>query len=233
MVRRVLVTGASSGIGEATALALATHGCELALVARRADRLEDVADRVRSKGGRAESIPVDLSDPIAAAEAAREADARLGGLDGVVNNAGIGVFGPYDKMAWTDISQMVHLNLLAPMAIAHAVLPGMLERRFGRILNVLSVITHTSLPFTNAYAATKSGLLGFSRVMNVETRKRGVTFLSLSPGATDTPIWGEGGPPRAKMLSAAAVAETISNMLLAPPDRSLDEVVLYPPDGIL
>lgn len=231
-MRRIVVTGASSGIGRAFAvLAGKDPDRRLVLAGRHEVRLEDVASRCACP---VEAFFGDLRDPAEARRLVAFAEERLGGLDALVNVAGSAHYGPYEGLAWSSVEEQVAINLLAPMATTHAALPSMLARGRGRILNVLSIAAVHPFPNAGPYVAAKAGLLGFSRSLNAEVRKRGVRIQCLLPGATDTPLW-DGGehPPREKMLTCRAVAETMMDALTAPDDRALDEIVLMPPDGIL
>lgn len=231
-MRRILVTGASSGIGRAFAiLAGKDANRRLVLAGRNEVRLDDVASRCACP---VEAFLGDLGDPAVAWRLVAFAEERLGGLDALVNVAGFAEYGPYEGLDWSSVEEQLKINLIAPMATIHAALPAMLAHGRGRILNVLSIAAVHPFPGAAPYVAAKAGLLGFSRSLNAEVRKRGVRIQCLLPGATDTPLW-DGGehPPRDKMLTCRAVAETMRDALAAPDDRALDEIVLMPPEGIL
>ena len=184
--RLALVTGASSGIGAAIARVYAAHGYDLALTARRGDRLYQLADDVRLRHG-AESlvIPADLSEPEAprAILAQIEANGRV--VDALVNNAGYGVPGSYAATRWEDQHAFLQVLLTAVCELTHRTLPGMLERKFGRIVNVASLAgLAPGAPGQTLYGATKAFLVRFSQSLHLETQGTGVHVSALCPGFT-------------------------------------------------
>lgn len=233
---RTVVTGASSGIGRATALLLATDGHALVLTARREDELRKLAEACLAGGATAVSVVAgDLSDPDLAPQLADAASQCGKGELVLVNNAGTATFGQFHVQPIGTAAQMVEVGLIGAMRAAHALLPLMLEEARGTIVNVLSVAATQAFGGAEAYCAAKAGLLAFSRALALDYRKQGVRVTSLAPGATDTPLW-DGAtehPDRADMLSPQAVAETIKMVIDAPRDRAFDEIVLLPPKGIL
>lgn len=228
------ITGASSGIGRATALRLAKEGCGLLLGARRERELEAVAEEARSHGGKVAFRWLDVSDPGACEAFVDEFRRRSEGARPVlVQAAGIGFFGPAGRWDEDAARATVETNLLGAMRIA-SLSASWMRGTQGRIVHVLSIAAARTLPNSSVYSATKAGLLAFDRVLREELRRSGVLTTSILPGAVDTPIWEEGkGPDRKDMLSADAVAEAIVTVALAPPDRAFDEIVLMPPKGIL
>jgi short-subunit dehydrogenase len=184
--RLALITGASAGIGQAFARIFASHGYDLALTARRGARLEALADDIRLRyGGETLVIPADLADreaPVAILEAV-QANGRQ--VDALVNNAGYGLPGAYADTRWEDQKAFLQVMVTAPCELAHRVLPGMLERRFGRIVNVASLAGlipggagHT------LYGATKALMVRFSQSLHLETEAQGVHVSALCPGFT-------------------------------------------------
>jgi short-subunit dehydrogenase len=234
-LKEALVTGASSGIGAETAVRLAGAGHAVVLAARRAERLEAVAERCRAAG--AASVRVEVAD-LGDLDAARVLGASLGRIGRepvVVNNAGFGEFGDYAAMSWDRIAEHVRVMLLGPMALVHGAVPAMLAHGSGHIVNVLSITIRTPLPGTAAYAAAKAGLEGFSMALLAEHRRRGLRVTNVVPGATDTPIWDSApaGPARARMVPATAVADAVSWAVSQPASAVVEEIVVTPRDGIL
>jgi len=184
--RLALVTGASSGIGAALARVYASHGYDIALTARRADRLHTLADELRLRHG-VESlvIPADLARPQAPAEilAAVEANGRV--VDALVNNAGYSLPGGYAETRWEDQQAFLQVLVIAVSELAHKVLPGMLERRFGRIVNVASLagLMPGSLGHT-LYGPAKAYVVRFSQGLHIEMQGTGVHVSALCPGLT-------------------------------------------------
>lgn len=187
MARRLaLITGASAGIGAAFARILASHGYDVALTARRADRLEALAAEIRLRFGvEAYAIPADLADPagVDAVLAGVEAQGRV--VDMLVNNAGYGLPGTYATTAWADQGKFLQVMLTSVCELTHKVLPGMVERRFGRIVNVASLagLVPGAAGHT-LYAATKGFLVKFSQSLHLENLSTGVHVSALCPGFT-------------------------------------------------
>lgn len=184
--RTALVTGASAGIGRAFAVELAKDGYDVVLTARRRERLEELADDLRgAHGATCHVVEADLADPEApAALHARTRELGLG-LDFVVNNAGFGVPGYYARTSWTDQRDFLQVLLVAVAHLTHLVLPGMIERRFGRIVNVASLagLVPGSAGHT-LYGATKSFLIKLSESLSLELRGTGVHVSAVCPGFT-------------------------------------------------
>ena len=182
-----LVTGASSGIGRAFAEKLASGGSDLVVVARRLDRLDELAHHLRSRWGvRVEVLAADLSEPeqLATVET-RLADAGRP-VDLLVNSAGRGSQGPFAALAVADEDQEIRLNVVAPVRLTRAVLPSMIERGAGAVINVSSIAGLQPLPYWATYGATKSYLTSFSVALHEEVRRQGVGVLALMPGFTRT-----------------------------------------------
>ena len=184
--RLALVTGASSGIGAALARVYASHGYDLALTARRADRLHALADEARLRFG-VESlvIPADLAEPGAPAQILAAVAANGREVDALVNNAGYAVPGAYASTDWTDQRALLQVLVTAPCELAHRVLGGMLERRFGRIVNVASLAG--LIPGARGhtlYGPAKALVMRFSQGLHLETQGTGVHVSALCPGLT-------------------------------------------------
>ncbi|MFE1601019.1 SDR family NAD(P)-dependent oxidoreductase [Methylobacterium sp. ID0610] len=180
-----LVTGASSGIGAALARAFAAQGHALVLTARRAERLKALADELSDLVAVA-VIPADLSDPAAPDRLLDAVEARGIVLHTLVNNAGFGMRGRFATLPADGLMEMVAVNVAAPTALARRVLPGLIARGEGGILNVASVGAYLPGPKTAAYYASKAYLLSLSEALFEEARPHGVTVTALCPGVTDT-----------------------------------------------
>lgn len=187
MARRLcLVTGASAGIGEAFARVFAARGYDLALTARRTDRLDALAVELKARhGATSVIIGADLADP-AAPKAILAAVAAAGrDVDALVNNAGYGVPGTYAGTTWVDQAAFLQVLLTAPSELAHHVLPGMIERKFGRVLNIASLAG--LIPGSKGhtlYGPVKSYMVKFSQSLNAETAGTGVNVTAVCPGFT-------------------------------------------------
>lgn len=208
-----LVTGASSGIGEATARQFAAAGTTVALVARRADRLDAVlADCQKSAPGSRRWV-ADLSDPDAAADLARTIWDRFGAIDIVVNNAGIPLRRRADHLTMDDVRRAMTVNFLSPAAITLALLPRMIARGSGTVVNVSSLGGRLGIATEAAYCASKFALAGWSEALAADLVGTGVSVRLVLPGAIDTEIWDQPGndPPlyTGPLVPAAEVASGI------------------------
>ena len=179
----VLVTGAGRGIGQTVAEAMAGQGAAVALVARSGDELADVVRRIEANGGTAAAATADVRDPEAIAAAVDDVERRLGPIDVLVNNAGVlGPIGPLwelDTDAWWTT---IDVNLRGILLCAHLVLPGMVARRHGRIINVTSQAGAHRWPLVSAYSVSKAAVVKFSENLAHETGRHGVSVFSVHPG---------------------------------------------------
>lgn len=189
-----LVTGASSGIGEATALALAAEGAQVAVVARRRDRLEDLAARIDDAGGRALVIEADVTERQQAEGAVATTVEQLGRLDTVVNNAGVMLLGPVVDAPVEEWERMLSLNVQGLMYVAHAALPHLLQaaadgpREVADLINVSSVAGRVARNGSAVYNATKHAVGAFSEGLRQEVTQRHVRVSLIEPGAVDTEL---------------------------------------------
>ncbi|HUY27062.1 MAG TPA: SDR family oxidoreductase [Candidatus Binataceae bacterium] len=182
-----LITGASSGLGEEFALALAREKYDLVLVARREDKLASVAERARGLGAaRVAIVAADLSRPAAAEEVHRRAVAEAGEIGYLVNNAGFGTRGRFESLPLGRELEQIDLNVAALVALTRLCVPAMLERRRGVVINVASTAAFQPVPWMATYGATKAFVLSFSEALAEEYRASGVTIMALCPGPTRT-----------------------------------------------
>ncbi|MEW6369798.1 MAG: SDR family oxidoreductase [Pseudomonadota bacterium] len=185
---RVVITGASSGIGAATAIAFAREGAMLVLAARGKEGLDDVARQCRDAGGSAEVRVVDVTDAEAVAAFAREAREILGEIDLWFSDVGIGVVGKYPEVPLEDHRRVIEANLLGHMHDAHAVLPVFLEQGHGIWVNMISFGGFVASPYSAAYAASKYGLRGFSEALRAELQDHShIHVCDVYPTFVDTP----------------------------------------------
>ena len=181
-----LITGASAGIGVALAHVYARHGYDLALTARRRDRLEALGEEIQRRHGvETVSLCADLADPSAPAAMVGELDARGLAVDALVNNAGYGLPARYQDLPWPDQATFLQVMISAPCELAHALAPRMAARGFGRILNVASLAgLAPGAVGSTLYAASKAFLVRFSESLHLELREQGVHVTALCPGFT-------------------------------------------------
>ena len=215
-----IVTGASSGIGAATARMLAARGTNVVLVARRADRLDAVlADCLTTAPG-SRAWPADLGDPERAAEVALAIDAELGPVDVVINNAGAPMRRRVQQLTMDEVRRTMAVNYLSPVAISLALLPGMLERRSGVIVNVSSLGGRLGIASEAAYCGSKFALAGWSESAAADLHGTGVSIRLVLPGAIDTEIWDQpdNDPPlyNGPLVPAEEVAAGIVDSLTSP-----------------
>ena len=187
--RTALITGASSGIGEATARALAREGYALALIARRKDRLDLLVKEIEQAGGRALAIAADLADDDATRLAAREAIQFLGRIDLLVNNAGYSPGAAIEQCSRQDLRHIFDVNLLSALQLIGAVTPQMRAQGGGRIINLGSVAGFVPAPLAIPYAATKVGLHAATDALRLELGRFGITLSLVIPGFVDTAVF--------------------------------------------
>ena len=184
--RLALVTGASAGIGQAFARILASQGYDVALTARRADRLESLAEELQLRWGvETLTVAADLAEPQAPAQILDHLAAHGRSVDALVNNAGYGLAGGFAENSWDDHAAFIQVMMTAPCELAHRVVPAMVERRFGRIVNVASLAAMIPPAAAHTlYGASKAFLLKFSQSLHLELAGHGVHVTALCPGLT-------------------------------------------------
>ncbi|MEQ1935393.1 MAG: SDR family NAD(P)-dependent oxidoreductase [Fimbriimonadaceae bacterium] len=225
-----IITGASSGIGRAAAIELARRGVSVALLGRRRDALAEV--KSLCPGSSVWEIELNSPPEIAALVTELRSIAPAGSV-GLVNAAGVAQFEDFEK---GEPAHQIETNLTAPLNLIREILPWLLSNGTGhRVISVSSIAAVHAFPGAATYSATKAGLLAASKCLNAEFRSRGIHFTTIIAGATDTALWDDKHfvPKREDMLRPEAVGELIADLLLAPPDRAIDEVTIMPPKGIL
>ncbi len=210
-ITRALVTGSSAGIGEALARQLSQRGVAVTLVARREDRLRDLADRLP---GEAEVLAADLTVPADLERVAQRLLAVESPVDLLVNNAGYGDYGPFDGIAWDRLAGEVDLNVKALVRLTHAIVPRLRALGGGGVINVSSTAGFQPGPYGAVYGATKSFVTSFTRALAIEMRGTGVRVLNACPGVTETEFQAVAdvdvsGMPRFGVQTAEEVAEEI------------------------
>jgi short-subunit dehydrogenase len=208
----VVITGASSGIGKALALEFAAHRFNILLIARNQIALEEVAEECsRRSGAETEVIATDLSDPASLDRLYAALASHARHYEVLVNNAGFGIHGDFASTILQQNLQLVNVQVAAAMTLTRAVLPGMISRHSGRILNVASVYSFSPVPFQSVYAACKSFLLSFSSALQNELKDTGVTVTVFCPGATQTEFRSRAGI-RQKRTDSGMAAESAARI---------------------
>jgi NADP-dependent 3-hydroxy acid dehydrogenase YdfG len=239
-----LVTGASSGIGQAAARMLAARGAKLALVARRADRLEELAGEIADSGGTALPIEADVSEREQASTAVGRAVDELGRLDVLVSNAGVMLLGPIVDAPVEEWEQMVEVNLLGLLYTAHAALPHLLKaaedepRRVADLVNISSVAGRMARKGSGVYNATKHGVGAFSESLRQEVTGRHLRVSLVEPGAVATELQSHNRPEvrdeiekrfvEMDILQAEDIADAIAYVVTRPRHVAINEVLVRP-----
>lgn len=238
--KRAWVTGASSGIGQAVARSLAAEGAEVVLSARREDRLQALADELRSQGAQVRIEPVDVSDR-AAMSTLGERLADLGGIDILINNAGTMPISPIINGRVDEWDQMIDVNIKGVLYAIHAVYSGMAERKQGHIINVSSIAARTTYPSAGVYAGTKHAVRAISETLRKEAIRFGVRVTDIQPGSVDTELPDSIGHEKiravvksnmygedAAMLKPVDIANAVVYALEQPEHVDVGELLIWP-----
>jgi NADP-dependent 3-hydroxy acid dehydrogenase YdfG len=239
-----LVTGASSGIGEAAAASLAEQGAAVAVVARRTDRLDALAEAIRAKGGTALVLTLDITDEEQARQAIERTVGELGRLDTLVNNAGVMLLGPAVDAPLSEWQRMVQLNVMGLLYCAHTALPHLLKaaedgpRRVADIVNISSVAGRVPRNGSAVYNLTKFGVGAFSESLRQEVTKRHVRVSLVEPGAVATELAGHNRPEILETLrtrfqsmermQAVDIADAITYIVTRPRHVAVNEMLIRP-----
>jgi NADP-dependent 3-hydroxy acid dehydrogenase YdfG len=238
--RKVAITGASSGIGEATALAFTAAGASVALAARREDRIVELAERINGDGGKAVAIPADITVEEQANAFVAGASEQLGGLDVLVNNAGVMLLGPIQGADTSEWRRMLEVNCLGLLYCTHAALPIMGAGGGGHIVNVSSVAGRTARLGAGVYNMTKWGVVGFSESLRQEGLHQDIRVTIVEPGFVETELQGHNTNPMVvqateqyreqigEVLQAQDIANAVLYAVAQPPRVSVNELLIRP-----
>ncbi len=234
----VAVTGASSGIGAATALACARAGAAVALAARRTEKIQALAQQIEQEGGRVLALQTDVGEEDQAGAFVRRAYAELGRLDVLVNNAGVMLLGPIENAPTEEWRRMIHANVFGVLYCTHAALPIMREQGSGHVVNVSSVAGRVARAGSGVYNLTKFGVGAFSESLRQEGVGMGVRVTTIEPGAVATELPGHNRPEVLQQmakrfagvtpLDAEDIARAILYAIGQPPNVSINEVLVRP-----
>lgn len=230
-----LVTGASSGIGAATATALAKEGVGVALLARRKERLEALAGEIHRGGGDALVCPGDVTDPVAIQAAVEEMLGRWGRIDLLVNNAGQVLAAPLEATTAEELRRLLEVNLVSVLTATRAVLPAMRRQGSGHIVNVSSVVGRRGIPLRSAYSATKFAMVGLTECLRQELRGTGIHVTLVYPIYTTETELHEVQVQKVRTVPRGPVqsAKQVANAIVRCVRRPRPEVYPYPPARIL
>jgi short-subunit dehydrogenase len=222
----VVVTGASAGIGRATALAFAARGARVVVSARRADRLDRLVEEITNAGGTALAVRCDVTDPVEIEALARRVDEAFGRCDALINNAGIPGGGPFAQLSMEQIDRVVATNLLGVLRVTKAFLPLLRAGERAHIVNVASLAGRYAVPGASVYSATKHGVVAFSEALSLELEPYGVLVTAVNPGLVAT----EGFPhhdARERRLGRVMPPERVAQVIVrivergTTPERSI------------
>jgi NADP-dependent 3-hydroxy acid dehydrogenase YdfG len=242
--RKVLITGASSGIGEACALAMTAEGAAVALAARRKDRLDELAGKINDGGGKAVAIETDIGEEEQAKKLVETANDELGGLDGLVNNAGVMLLGPIQGADTEEWRTMIDVNLLGLLYCTYHALPIMRDGGGGDVVNVSSVAGRIASLGAGVYNMTKWGVVGFSEALRQEGAHIGVRVTCVEPGFVETELQGHNKNPMVveqiekmreatgEVLKADDIARAIVFALGQPKHASINEILVRPSTAV-
>lgn len=232
---RALITGASSGIGRATAEAFAKSGIDLALVSRSHGPLEDLARDLQRQGVEVKPFCIDLSKVDEVGTEISKLITNVGPIDILINNAGMGYTAALLDTPLTDWQAVLDLNLTSPFQCIQAVIPQMRSQQQGTIINVISIAGQQAFPQWGAYCASKFGFMGLTKALAQEERQYGIRVTAMCPGAVNTPLWDtptvDADFDRTAMLKPEDVAQAILNIVQMPQNSVIEELVLMPNAG--
>ncbi|MBI3195721.1 MAG: SDR family oxidoreductase [Ignavibacteriae bacterium] len=226
----VWVMGASRGIGKEIAKQFASIGCEACLSSRTKSKLFLVENEIKQLGGRATTFPCDISETKQILSTAKQVEKKFGRIDVLINNAGITSFKNVADESLEMIDDILDINLEGPIVCTKAVLPGMIKRKSGWIINILSTVAIKTFTGSGAYTAAKEGLYGFAKVLREEVRRHNIKVINIIPGATETEMWhpklrqkyGE------RMMKPHDVAEAVLAAYRMPESVVAEDIVLRP-----
>lgn len=186
-----IITGGAGGIGSATCRRFAAEGARVAVCDRDEAGARKIADEIKAAGGQAEAFSCDITDRKAVDAAVKAIESSLGPTSILVNNAGFDIFKPFLKTEMSEWDRLIAINLYGPLNMHHAVLPGMVERRYGRVVNIASDAARVGSTGEAVYAACKSAMLGFTKTLSREHARHGITLNVVCPGPTGTNLFNE------------------------------------------
>lgn len=235
--KRALITGASSGIGKATALAFAKAEIDVGLISRSQEKLAAVVTAVQQTGVEAKAYVVNLAEITQVQGQISAVAADFGNIDILVNNAGMGYTGNLSETPLSDWLQVINLNLTSVFQCILGILPTMRDRGTGTIINIASIAGQQTFPGWGAYSVSKAGLIALSKTFAAEERVHGIRVTAICSGAVNTALWDtetvHANFDRSTMLTPEIVAQSILHTALLPEQAVVEELTIMPSAGVL
>lgn len=231
--KNILLTGSSRGLGPVIARALAEKGAHLALAARSEEGLRSTQQALQALGGRAAIYPTDLEQEAGRIALIERVQAEFGGIEILINNAGIESEGAFLDLSWEAVRQNIEVNLAAPMHLTQLVLPGMLERKSGHVVNIASVAARCGIPLAAVYCGTKAGLAEWTRALRLEVAGTGVHFSTIVPGyVTEVGMFARFGVTPPGIVGSCTPQQVASAVVRAIEKNQVDRIVNWPPQRL-
>jgi 3-oxoacyl-[acyl-carrier protein] reductase len=223
-----VVTGAGRGIGRAIGMSLARCGAHVVLAARSHDQLDEVAAEIGDFGGATTTCPLDLGDEAQILHMFRQVETQHGRLDVLVNNAGIGIYGPVVEYATEDLDRVLQVNLRGSFLCCREAMKLMVPASSGYIINISSVVGFKGYPNQAAYTATKHGIMGLTKSLSVEAQEHGIRVSAILPGGVDTEMVGQARPDldRSILLQPDDIAQTVLYLLSLSDRAAVDQIYI-------
>ena len=227
MSETAVITGASSGVGKSLAIQLSDAGYRVVLAARSEDKLNAIAEEIRSKGGDSLVVSTDVSRP-EQINNLKDKALEYGDVSVVINNAGLGKFSKVEDVTIEDWDRQLDVNLRASFLVSQAFIPGMKQRLNGILVFMNSVAGKKGYPYSAAYVASKYGMRGLADSLREELREDNIKVISIHSGAVDTPFWDGTGVnfPREEMLNTHTLAQSIVHAIQSPGNFAVEELVV-------
>ncbi len=226
-----IVTGASRGIGRIIALTLAREGARVVVTARSKPQLDELVTQISEDGGDALAIEASVSDEEVVQEMINQTLERFGTIDILVNNAGIGRYAEVINYKFDDFKEQIETNLYGTFLPTRAVLPTMLEKKSGSIVNIVSIAGITGFAAGSGYCASKFGIMGFAECLHEEVKAQGIRVTNILPGSVNTTFSGRELPKEEaeKRIQPEDVAKTVLDVLTIPETALISQVIMRPP----
>lgn len=233
--KNIAITGATKGIGRAAAELLASLGANLLIGARSETELRELTALLTNDSGKIVYLHLDVEKENSIIEFLNLGITKLGKIDALINSAGYGSFDSFLDTGTKEFDRMISVNLRGTFLTSRHFAKHMVENKRGQIININSIAGNTALEGNSGYSASKFGLLGLTKVMQLELRKQGVYVTSILPGSTNTPFWDhiDNHPDRTKMIPQETIALHIAAILCQPDGAVVEEVTITPPLGVL